>query len=201
MKKKDIKILAIVAIILVIALVIVYLFTVYRGPDGLTFKEERMLKKYGVAEITKEELEEAIDFDKYNETLAFYESDPTFGDRVKHLFGGNSDNKEASGNNNVEDVTETDSDKNNDKDNSSDKESSKGDDKDSGATSEPTKPSNKMTYEKYIAMSSEKQQEYFESYSDPDDFFKWYNLAKAEYDKAHKADVEGGSVDIGDYMD
>lgn len=201
MKKRDIKILAIAAVVLAIALVIVYLFTTYRGPDGLTFKEARMLEKYGAAEITKEELEDAIDIDKYNETIAFYENDPSFGDRVKHFLGIDKDNEKGDktdGKTEEDKIDESDkivSDKNDDKD-SSDKE-----DKDTGTDSDSEKPSNKMTYEKYIALSPEKQQEYFESYSDPEDFFKWYNTSKAEYDKEHEADVEGGSIDIGDYMD
>ena len=59
-----------------------------------------------------------------------------------------------------------------------------------------------MTYEKYISMSPEDQQAYFESYSSPDAFFKWFNAAKAEYDKNNDAiEVEGGNIDIGDYMD
>jgi len=192
MKKKDIKVLAIVAVILAIALVVIYLFTSYRGPDGLTFKEAQMLKKYGAAEISKEELEEVIDLDKYNETIAFYESDPSLGDRIKHFFGSgngapsNTGQKEPSKNNDK-----------NDKDNSNSNGGNTGNSGNSGGSS-----SGGITeYEKYIAMSPEKQQAYFESFSDPEDFFKWYNKAKAEYDKANRPDQEGGSIDIGDYMD
>ena len=189
MKKKDIKVLAIVAVILAIALVIVYLFTSYRGPDGLTFKEAQMLKKYGAAEISKEELEEAIDLDKYNETIAFYNSDPSFGDRIKHLFGGSGDNSTAD----TKEPTNMGSNKDDKPSDSGNNNSGNSGGSSGGGLTE---------YEKYIAMSPEKQQAYFESFSDPEDFFKWYNTAKAEYDKKNDAvEVEGGSIDIGDYMD
>jgi len=192
MKKKDIKIIAIVAVILAIALVVIYLFTSYRGPDGLTFKEAQMLKKYGAAEISKEELEAAIDLEKYNDTIEFYESDPSFGDRVQHFFGG--------GDSDTSDTAQKEPSKNNNKNDKDNNSSSNGGNAGNSGNSGGSSSSSGMTYEKYIAMSPEKQQAYFESYSDPEDFFKWYNKAKAAYDKANKPDQEGGSVDIGDYM-
>ena len=80
--------------------------------------------------------------------------------------------------------------------NKSDSDKSSGTSSDNGSV-----PSGKMTYEKYLAMSPEKQEAYFETFDDPDDFIKWYNAAKAEYDATHEGEeVEGGGIDIGDYQ-
>lgn len=59
----------------------------------------------------------------------------------------------------------------------------------------------KTEYEKYMEMSGEEQQKIFESYKKPEDFFAWYNAAKAEYDKQNQAVVvEGGSINLEDYI-
>ena len=59
----------------------------------------------------------------------------------------------------------------------------------------------KTEYEKYMEMSGEEQQKVFESYENPEDFFEWYNAAKAEYDKQNQAVVvEGGSINLEDYI-
>lgn len=60
----------------------------------------------------------------------------------------------------------------------------------------------KLSYAEYIAMSPEKQEEYFEKFDSEQEFFDWYREAKAEYDKNNQGNVvEGGNIDIGDYMD
>jgi len=59
-----------------------------------------------------------------------------------------------------------------------------------------------LSYEEYMAMSPTEQQAYFQSFSNPADFFTWHNNAKAEYD-ANKNDIEigaGGSIDLGDII-
>lgn len=59
----------------------------------------------------------------------------------------------------------------------------------------------KTEYENYMEMSGEEQQKFFESYENPEDFFEWYNAAKAEYDKQNQAVVvEGGSINLEDYI-
>lgn len=59
------------------------------------------------------------------------------------------------------------------------------------------------SFEQYSAMSERDQIAYYESFENPEDFFAWYNEAKAEYDKTHPTvpptgggESEGGS-DIG----
>ena len=60
----------------------------------------------------------------------------------------------------------------------------------------------KTEYEKYIELSGEEQQKIFESYENPQDFFEWYNKAKAEYDEKNQAIiVDGGSINLEDYAD
>jgi len=182
MKKKNTKliaILAVAAVVLAIAFIALYVFSTYRGADGLTNKEARMLEKKGEA---------VIDWDKYDAAIEFYKEDRSFGEELKFIFSSDNDKK---------DTTEKDSSSGKDTGNKTD--NNKNDDKESGSSSI---KNNGTEYEKYISMSPEKQQAYFESFDDPNDFFKWYNNAKAEYDKKNAANVvEGDSVDIGDYMD
>jgi len=60
----------------------------------------------------------------------------------------------------------------------------------------------KSTYEQYMSMTPEEQQKYFESFESEQAFFDWYRKAKEEYDKNYKGnEIDGGSIDIGDYMD
>ena len=59
-----------------------------------------------------------------------------------------------------------------------------------------------MTYEKYNAMSGAEQQAYFNTYSNPMDFFTWYNAAKAEYEASQER-IEigaGGTIDLGELL-
>lgn len=75
---------------------------------------------------------------------------------------------------------------------------------DTGSEEEIDIPDDKasLTYEEYSAMSSSQQQEYFESYSDPADFFEWYNAAKAAYEEAHpNIDIGDGNIDFGNLGD
>lgn len=57
-----------------------------------------------------------------------------------------------------------------------------------------------MTYEEYISMSPENQQKYMQSYENMEDFFAWYNNAKAKYDEENAGIEIDGSIDIGDYI-
>lgn len=57
-----------------------------------------------------------------------------------------------------------------------------------------------MTYEIYVKLPAEIQEEYFETYDDPMDFINWYNTTKEEYEKNNPV-VEGdGVIDLGDYI-
>ena len=59
----------------------------------------------------------------------------------------------------------------------------------------------KTEYEKYIELSGAEQQKIFESYTNPQDFFDWYNAAKKEYDDKNQAIiVDGGSINLEDYI-
>lgn len=59
-----------------------------------------------------------------------------------------------------------------------------------------------LTWEQYEAMSAEEQYKFFQSFSDPADFFAWREKAKADYDKAHPTIEVGkdGTIDIGDLI-
>ena len=54
---------------------------------------------------------------------------------------------------------------------------------------------NMGTYEWYIALSSEKQYEYYKDFSSPSAFLKWYNKAKDEYESKKKAiEIKSGAA-------
>ena len=63
----------------------------------------------------------------------------------------------------------------------------------------PTNPAPaKLSYEQYEAMSAAQQREFMMSFADVEDFFDWYNDAKAEYEKQHPdIEIEDGKVEIG----
>ena len=70
-------------------------------------------------------------------------------------------------------------------------------------TTEPTESSGPCCeYDKYMAMSPSEQEAYMRSFSDPMAFISWSQTAEAEH-KAHDdtINVEGGDLDIGDYME
>lgn len=70
---------------------------------------------------------------------------------------------------------------------------------DSDGDTNPSETPGKVTFEKYEAMSGEEQEAFFESFEDPEDFFAWYNNAKAEYDARNpNVEIDGnGSIDLG----
>lgn len=58
-----------------------------------------------------------------------------------------------------------------------------------------------ITYEEYMNMSGEDQMAYFESFASVEDYFAWYNEAKAAYDKQNPPiEIEDGSIDLGELM-
>lgn len=72
---------------------------------------------------------------------------------------------------------------------------------DSTAEGRPTGPSQLLTYEAYHALSGEKQQEYFNSFSSVEAFFAWYNEAKAIYEEEQgRVEISGSDINIGDIV-
>lgn len=66
----------------------------------------------------------------------------------------------------------------------------------------PTAPDRKTTYEEYMAMTPEQQQDFFESFPSVQAFMEWYNDAKAEYEASKDGIIiDGGDIDIGDYIE
>jgi len=70
------------------------------------------------------------------------------------------------------------------------------------APQETIKPDKELSYEQYNAMTGAQQQAFFESFSNVEAFFEWYNAAKQEYDEANKDIVIGGdaTIDMGDIL-
>ena len=52
-----------------------------------------------------------------------------------------------------------------------------------------------LTYEEYSELSGREQREYFETFESIEDFFVWYEEAKAAYIAAHP-DADLGDLDI-----
>lgn len=53
-------------------------------------------------------------------------------------------------------------------------------------------------FEQYEAMSAEQQRAYMMTFETMEDFFDWYNKAKAEYDALHPdIEISDGKVDLG----
>ena len=56
-----------------------------------------------------------------------------------------------------------------------------------------------LSYEEYRDLSGREQQEYYNTFSDVEAFFAWYNAAKAEYEAAHPGiDAGDGNIDLGE---
>ncbi len=62
-------------------------------------------------------------------------------------------------------------------------------------------PNGSTEYEKYLAMSGEEQQAFFESFGDPAAFFKWLNAARDEYNALYPAvEIGNGEINLNDYI-
>lgn len=67
---------------------------------------------------------------------------------------------------------------------------------------EPERAPEDYTYEEYMAMTSAEQQAFSKRFPSGRAFMQWYNDAYAAYEAAKdEIEVEGGNVNIGDYMD
>ena len=65
--------------------------------------------------------------------------------------------------------------------------------------SDTEKPENILTYEEFWAMDGDAQLAYKESFESVEEFYEWYNVAKAEYDAAHPGvDAGDGDIDLGE---
>ena len=66
----------------------------------------------------------------------------------------------------------------------------------------PTESERITEYEWYLNLSPQKQQEYFESFDNPDAFFAWFNNAKAEYEASREyIDINGNpNIDLGEIV-
>ena len=53
-----------------------------------------------------------------------------------------------------------------------------------------------LTYEEYNALSAEEQEAYFNSFDTIEDFFAWYNKAKAEYEASQDYTEIGGDGNL-----
>ena len=55
-----------------------------------------------------------------------------------------------------------------------------------------------LTYSEYLEMSKAEQDEFYNSFEDPNEFFAWFDAVKAIYDEERKENqFNGGSIDIG----
>ena len=56
-----------------------------------------------------------------------------------------------------------------------------------------------LTYAEYLEMSKEEQDDFYASFEDPAEFFKWFDAVKEIYDQYREENqFDGGSIDIGD---
>ena len=53
-----------------------------------------------------------------------------------------------------------------------------------------------ITYEEYLALEVEVQQAYYEKFETPDDFFDWFNAAKAEQEETTEPQPTVGSENV-----
>lgn len=53
-----------------------------------------------------------------------------------------------------------------------------------------------MTYKEYLALDAQAQQAYYNQFASPDDFFKWFDSAKAEYEAATEPMETFGEEDL-----
>ena len=64
----------------------------------------------------------------------------------------------------------------------------------SGSSESPAKPGT-LSYEEYMAMSGENQKAYMNSFDDIDDFFDWFDAAKAKYEEENPSiEIDGDGV-------
>lgn len=64
----------------------------------------------------------------------------------------------------------------------------------SGST---TKAPSDMTYAEYLKLSRKEQQEFYESFDDPQDYIEWHRKAEAAYEKDKDViDTSGGVIDL-----
>jgi hypothetical protein len=73
------------------------------------------------------------------------------------------------------------------------------------STTQPTAPveipsDGELTWEQYLALTSEQRYEYYKTFESMDAFFAWKNAAEAEYDATHTIPTIDGNIDLGDLI-
>ena len=62
-------------------------------------------------------------------------------------------------------------------------------------------PPARVSYEEFAAMSGTEQKAYYDTFASIEEFFAWYNEAKAAYEAAHPdSELPGGDIDLGDLL-
>lgn len=108
---------------------------------------------------------------------------------------GNTGNQQSSSGNKSNKTNKTNKPSNSDKGDKNDKNDKN--DKDTSSKNPSVQEDGKMKYEEFHAMAPSKQQAYMESFDDIDEFFEWYNAAKAKYEKENPSiEVDGGAIDL-----
>ena len=135
-------------------------------------------------------------------SLAFVScKDNNGGDNTADVGGEQSGNQqENSGDNNQDNDDENPPVDNTPDDDNKDEENKDEDNKDEDENQTPDKfIPDPITYEEYEALSPDEKLAYFESFTDYNDFYAWFNKAKEEYDASHKPPEIGdnGEIDIG----
>lgn len=153
-----------------------------------------MLIFSGCSACNQKEIEEDIVY----ETIPVKTAEPTLPPGVEENEFGEMDFEEPA----TVEKTAKPADVNNEDINNDDEE----DENKPTSTSSPTpsssaenKPADTTTsYEAYHAMSGEEQRAFMESFDDIEDFFAWYNNAKAEHEAANPdIEITDGNIDLG----
>lgn len=218
MKKKEKMIIIIVAVLVLVLAAALFVISNYRGEDGLTYSERKHLEKNGEAVVDWDAMEEAQQEDGFFARL-FNGGDDGSGDNATSAASDKKDKNDSSSSksDSSDDAkkpasgSDTDSADGKDDSSKSDQDSGSSSDQDdsgkdqdsgdSGEDSSPAKPAGGSEYEKYMAMSPEEQEAFFETFDSPEAFIKWFNNAKAKYEAGNDSIVvEGGGIDIGDYQ-
>lgn len=195
MKNSRKKLIAVMAVILIVLIVTGIVIGISQAKKQKELEEQGIYYQNGAESV---EDWDGLDFSEESddENALDIENDEEKEDNSTSANSSN-DSEKSDSNEKEEDVVKKD---NVDSSDSGENNTSSQEDK----KKEPVKvpAAGKLTYEQYISMSPEKQEEYFEKFDSEEEFFEWYRDAKAEYDENNKGNVvEGGSIDIGDYMD
>ena len=72
-------------------------------------------------------------------------------------------------------------------------------DGDNSGSHDAPSPDGSTDYEKYLAMTGEEQEAFYNTFASPDEFFAWLNNARAEYEAMYPGvDIGDGVIDVTD---